>query len=184
MVEHAAHNGLVVGSSPTRPKNIDFPINKMDYNLKKYQILKIKNFFKNTNFLFIYHSSKLNSKEWIQTEQKLKKLKMEHYKIYNGTSIRIIKRSIYKHYSNIISSLILLIKPKFKSTEIKLLELKKKLKMQFVLLIIKFNNKIYMVSQVEDIKTFSYKKEVFNFYKVLEKSTKTSVYLKKQFETM
>ena len=155
----------------------------MDYNLKNYQILKTKKYFKNNNFFFIYHSSKLNSKDWIKIEQKIKKLKLKHYKIFNGTTIKIIQESIYKNYSKSISGLILVIKPKFKSTEIKLLELKKELKILFVLLSIKVNNKIYFVSQISDIETFSYKKEVLKLYKILEKSTKISNIFKK-IETM
>ena len=54
MVERTAHNGLVVGSSPTKPKNLS--LYKMDHNLKKYRVLKVKNNFKNSDLLFFYHS--------------------------------------------------------------------------------------------------------------------------------
>ena len=183
MVEHAAHNGLVVGSSPTRPiLKIKHLI--MDYNLKKYQILKLKKYFKNNNFFFILHSSKINSKEWIQIEQKIKKLKLKYYKIFNGTASKIIDNSIYANYTQVISSLIVFIKPTFKSTEIKLKILEKELKSLFILLSVKLNNKIYFISQVSSINSFSYKQNVFDLYKVLEKSLKVPYTLKKNFEIM
>ena len=183
LVEHAAHNGLVVGSSPTRPiLKIKHLI--MDYNLKKYQILKLKKYFKNNNFFFILHSSKINSKEWIQIEQKIKKLKLKYYKIFNGTASKIIDNSIYANYTQVISSLIVFIKPTFKSTEIKLKILEKELKSLFILLSVKLNNKIYFISQVSSINSFSYKQNVFDLYKVLEKSLKVPYTLKKNFEIM
>ena len=151
----------------------------MDYNLKKYQILKIKKYFKNNNFFFIFHSSKVNSKEWIKVEQKIKKLKLKYYKIFNGTGSKIINDSIFKNYTKIISGLILFIKPNFKSTEIVLKDLEKELKSLFLLLSIKLNNKIYLISQVSDINSCSYKNNVFNLYKVLNKSLKISYILKK-----
>ena len=183
LVEHAAHNGLVVGSSPTRPiLKIKHLI--MDYNLKKYQILKLKKYFKNNNFFFILHSSKINSKEWIQIEQKIKKLKLKYYKIFNGTASKIIDNSIYANYTQVISSLVVFIKPSFKSTEIKLKILEKELKSLFILLSVKLNNKIYFISQVSSINSFSYKQNVFDLYKVLEKSLKVPYTLKKNFEIM
>ena len=148
----------------------------MDYNLKNYQILKTKNYFKKNNFFFVVQSSKINLKEEIQLEQKIKTLKLKHYKILNGITLKLIKYSIYKRYYKLIGGLISLIKPKFKSTEIRIDKLKKELK--FLLLIVKLNNKIYPESQISNIRTFSFKQNVFNFYKVLEKTTKISYILK------
>ena len=148
----------------------------MDYNLKEYQILKTKKNFKNNNLFFIYHSPKLHSKDWIKIEQKLKKLKIKHYKIFNGITKKVIKNSIYKNYYNTISGLILIIKPKYKLTEIKLENIKKELKTLFVLFSIKCNNNIYTVSQVSNLKIFSYNNETFSLHKILEKSIKKISY--------
>ena len=131
----------------------------MDYNLKNYQILKTKNYFKKNKFFFVLQSSKINLKEEIQLEQKIKTLKLKHYKILNGISSKTLKNSIYIKYYNLISGLMLFIKPSFKSTSIKLIELKKDLK--FLLLTVKLNNKMYSVSQINSIKEFSYKKKYF-----------------------
>ena len=156
----------------------------MDYNLKKYQIFKTEKYFKNNNFFLFFHSSKINSKEWIKIEQKIKILKLKYYKVLNGTTLKIINNSIYKNYSKVICGLILFIKPNFKLTEIKISELNKELKLLFVLLSIKLNNKIYLPSQISNIKSFLYKKNVFNLYKTLEKSMKSTYIFKKQFEIM
>ena len=105
----------------------------MDYNLKKYQIFKTEKYFKNNNFFFIFHSSKIKLKEWIQIEQTIKKLKLKHYKIFNGTTSKIVNNSIYKNYSKVICGLVLFLKPNFKLTETKISEINKELKLLFVL---------------------------------------------------
>ena len=151
----------------------------MDYSLKEYQILKTKKYFKNNNFFFIYHSSKVNSKEWIQIEQKFKKLKLKCYKILNGTAYRIMNNSIYKNYTKMISGLIVFVKTDFKSTEIDIKDLEKELKSLFVLISVKLNNNIYLTSQILKIKTFSYKQNIFNLYKTFEKSQKIAYTLQK-----
>ena len=149
----------------------------MDYNLKKYKVLKFKNYLKNCSFLLIFHSSKISSKDYIKIEQTFKKLKLKNYKILNGISSKTLKNSIYIKYYNLISGLMLFIKPSFKSTSIKLIELKKDLK--FLLLTVKLNNKMYSVSQINSIKEFSYKKNIFDLYKLLAKTKKNSYVLKK-----
>ena len=85
----------------------------MDYNLKNYQTLKTKKYLKKNSFFFIFQSSKINYKEGIQIEQKIKTLKLKHYKVLNEISSKIIDNSIYKNHSKLISGLILFFKTKF-----------------------------------------------------------------------
>ena len=108
MVERTAHNGLVVGSSPTKPKNLS--LYKMDHNLKKYRVLKIKNSFKNSDLLFFYHSSKIKSNKWMLTEQHSKKIKLEYHQIYNGTAIKTINDSIYLNINQVITGVVIFAK--------------------------------------------------------------------------
>ena len=178
MVERTAHNGLVVGSSPTKPKNLS--LYKMDHNLKKYRVLKVKNNFKNSDLLFFYHSSKIKSNKWMLTEQHLKKIKLEYNQIYNGTAIKTINKSIYLNIKQIISGVIIFAKPIFKLTTLKLKTVKNDLSPSFILLFLKLNNKIYILPQFNNINTFNYKTTVFNLNRNLNRYTKTVYRLKNQ----
>ena len=146
----------------------------MDFNLKDYQIFKLKKYFKNNNFFFLFHSAKLNLNQWTITEQNLKKLKLNYYKTLNGTTLKTLKNSIYRNTSSVISSFVVFINPKFKTTEFDLDLLVKNLKPSFSLISLKLNNKIYSPAQLKGIKSLSYKKNMFNLHKSLDKHLKTS----------
>lgn len=150
----------------------------MEYGLKKYQTLKSINYFKNNCFFLIFQSSNMNSKEWVVIEQKIKKQKLKHCKILNGTTTKVLNNSIYKNYSNLTAGLTLFMKPSFKSTELIKIELDRKFK-SFALLSIKLNDKIYAVNQIKNMKNFNYRKNIFYLNKLLEKSTKAFYVLKK-----
>ena len=146
----------------------------MDFNLKKYRVLKVKKKLKKSELIFFFNSAKIKSNKWIKIEKQLKKLKLEYYQIFNNTTLKTIKNSIYTNINQIVSGVILLIKPIHKSTQIELKVIKKFLDSLFVLLCIKLNNKIYTTTQLKNLNTLSYKKTVFNFYGNLERSLKTS----------
>ena len=146
----------------------------MDFNLKDYQIFKLKKYFKNNDFFFLFHSAKLSLNQWIIIEQNLKKLKLNYYKTLNGTTLKTLKNSIYKNVSPIISSFVVFINPKFKTTEFDLDSLLKNLKPSFSLISLKLNNKIYSPTQLKGVKSLSYKKNMFNFHKSLDRHLKTS----------
>jgi hypothetical protein len=64
VVERTAHNGLVVGSNPTKPnKNIIITKNHMKLNIKNYKINKTKNYIKNHNLFFFINGINLKSSE-------------------------------------------------------------------------------------------------------------------------
>ena len=146
----------------------------MDFNLKDYQILKLKKYFKNNDLFFLSHTAKPNLKQWTVTEQNLKKLKLNYYKTLNSTTVTTLKNSIYQNNSSTISSFVVFIDPKFKTTKIELDGLTKNLKPAFSLISLKLNNKIYSPVQLKDFKDLSYKKSMFNFYKSLDNHLKTS----------
>jgi hypothetical protein len=146
----------------------------MDFNLKKYRVLKVKKIFKKSELIFFFNSAKIKSNKWIKIEKQLKKLKLEYYQIFNNTTFKTIKNSIYTNINQIVSGVILLIKPIHKSTQIELKVIKKFLDSLFVLLCIKLNNKVYTTTQLKNLNTLSYKKTVFNFYGNLERCLKTS----------
>ena len=115
----------------------------MDFNLKDYQIFKLKKYFKNNGFFFLFHSAKLSLNQWVTVEQELKKLKLNYYKTLNGTTLKTFEKSIYKNSSPIITNFVILIDSKFKTTEFDLERLTKDLKPSFSLISLKLNNKIY-----------------------------------------
>lgn len=146
----------------------------MYFNLKNYQVFKVKQYLKNFSFVFFYNIAKLKSKEWLKTEQNLKILKLNYYKVLNGTTIKILNNSSFKNFNKTISGVVLFVVPKFKLTQINIENFKKQLKPLFVILNIKLNNKIYTEAQIKNVKSFSYKQNVFNFCKSLDKHLKTT----------
>ena len=145
----------------------------MDFNLKDYQILKLKKYFKKNSFFFLFQSAKLNLTQWTATEQELKKLKLNYYKTLNGTTLKTFEKSIYKNSSPTITNFVILIDSKFKTTEFDLERLKKDLKPSFSMISLKLNNKIYSPVQLKGVKSLSYKKNMFNLHRSLDQHLKT-----------
>jgi hypothetical protein len=152
----------------------------MDFNTKSYQSIKLKKFFKTNDFFFLFHSAKLDLNQWTQTEQNLKKLKLKYLKLLNGTTLKLFNDSIYKNVSPVICGFVLFLNSNFKTTELQLKSVKKDLKPSFELISVKLNNKIYSTSQIKGLKTFSYKKNVFNLYNSFDRHLKTSYLLTKK----
>ena len=146
----------------------------MDFNLKDYQIFKLKKYFKNNGFFFLFHSAKLSLNQWITVEQELKKLKLNYYKTLNGTTLKTFEKSIYKNFSPIVTNFVILIDSKFKTAEFDLDRLTRDLKPSFSLISLKLNNKIYSSAQLKGVKSLSYKKNMFNLHRSLDQHLKTS----------
>lgn len=146
----------------------------MDFNLKNYRVIKVKNYIKKCDFFFFFHSAKLKSTEWIHVEQNFKKLKLKQYKVFNGTTVKTINNSIYKNFTNTVCGVVLFIAPTFKTTLFEFNSIKKDLKSFFALFTIKLNNKFYATDQLNGIKTFSYNQNMFSFYKSLNRYLKLS----------
>ena len=146
----------------------------MDFNLKDYQVLKLKKYFKKNGFFLLFHSAKLSLKQWVVVEQELKKLKLNYYKTLNGTTLKTFEKSIYKNYSPIITNFVIFIDPEFKTTELDLEQLIKDMRPSFSLISLKLNNKIYSPSQLKGVKSLSYKNNMFNLHRSLDEHLKTS----------
>jgi hypothetical protein len=149
----------------------------MDFNLKKYRVLKVKKKLKKSELILFFNSAKIKSNKWINIEKQLKKLKLKYHQIFNNTALKTIDNSIYKNINQIICGVMLFVKPTYKSTTIELKLLKKDLEPLFILLFMKLNNRVYTTAQVKNLNTLSYKKTVFNFHNNLEKCMKTSYIL-------
>jgi len=140
----------------------------MDFNSKNYQNIKLKKFFKDNSLFFWFHSAKINLNQWIKTEQNLKKLKLNHSKILNGITLKLFENSIFANFNSIVRGFISFVNFNFKITEFKCNFLKKDFKPSFEIILIILNSKIYSISQLKKLNTFSYKKNVFNLYKSLD----------------
>lgn len=146
----------------------------MDFNFKTYQIIKLKEYFKNKGLFFLFHSAKLSLTRWTLTEQNLKKLELNYYKPLNKTTVKTFKNSIYRNFSSNIAGFILFISSNSKKTELNLPAITKSLKSSFTLVSVKLNNKVYSTAQLKGLNSLSYNKSVFNLYRVLDKQLKTS----------
>nr|QXV92930.1 putative protein orf157 [Nitzschia anatoliensis] len=149
----------------------------MDFNFKTYQVVKLKKYFKNNSLFLLFHSNKLNITKWTLTEQNLKKLKLSYYKPLNKTIKKTLKNSIYKNFDSNVVGFILFINSQYKTTLLNLPFITKNLKPSFILISLKLNNKIYSTAQIKGLNELSYKKNMFTFYKVLDKQLKTSYVL-------
>jgi hypothetical protein len=149
----------------------------MDFNLKKYRIIKTKKKLKNSELIFFFHSAKIKSQKWILIEKKLKKLKLQYNQISNKTTSKILNNSIFKNLEQIVCSVVLLLNTRYKSTQIQIKTLNKDLEPLFVLLFLKLNNKIYTYSQFKTLNELSHRKTVLNFHNSLDKCLKTTIKL-------
>merc|ERR1712194_20417 len=128
LVERAAHDSFVVGSNPAK---LSF---KMDFNSKNYQNVKLKKKFQTNSFFFLFHSAKLDLNQWLQTEQNLKKLKLNYSKTLNGITLKLFENSIFKNLSLTICNFVLFVNPNFKTTQLQFSSVKKNLKPSFKLI--------------------------------------------------
>ena len=130
----------------------------MKFTLRDYKIFKTKKYIKTTFFFFFFSGLTLNSKNWIKTKQKFKKIGFNYYKVFNRTSAEIVENSIYKNARPMVSGITFFVKSERNqqiSKKILLDELKKSM---FTFLAAKLNNKIYSLSQVNSINIFIYYK--------------------------
>jgi len=130
----------------------------------------------------LFHSAKLDLNQWLQTEQNLKKLKLNYSKTLNGITLKLFENSIFKNLSLTICSFILFISPNFKTTKLQLSLMKKDLKpsSSFKLILVKLNNKIYATPQLKGLNILSYRKNMFELHESLDQYLKTSYLLTKK----
>lgn len=153
MVERTAHNGLVVGSNPTKPKN---KTQKVKFTANNYKINKTKNFIKTNNILFFFNGVNKNSNDWIHTEQSLKKTNFEYYKVFNKLTKKVLYNSIFSKTTHMINGITFFIKPKTDKTFVKNTFIKSLKPLFFILLAVKLNNKLYSTNQLNKNFSFNY----------------------------
>ena len=88
-------------------------------------------------------------------EQNLKNINFNYYKIFNKTTKKILKNSIYKTIKPTVNSITFLIKPKTKQL-FKQIIITKFEPLLFNMLAVKINNKIYQTIQLKNNYSLNY----------------------------
>lgn len=132
----------------------------MKLNHRIFKIFETKKYFKKDKFFFFFSGINISSNKLAdETEQKVKKIDFTYYKILNKTTYKTLKKSIYSNIKFIIKGLTFVIK--FNDNK-KLLSKNNILTtldlLFFILLAIKFNNKIYTTTMLKKINLLEYKK--------------------------
>lgn len=146
----------------------------MKFNLKTYQEQKTKQYIKDSKFIILSINANQKSQNWITTEQELFKLKLRYYKIYNKTTKKIIKPSIYSNFVNVVSSTFFFLKPINNPAQIRTNILQLLNSILFTTLAIKLNKKLYVPMQSKNIISFNHKKNMSILYQFLLTNLKSS----------
>jgi len=105
----------------------------------------------------------LKSNDWLLVEQGLKHINFNYYKIFNRTTKKTFKNSIYKTTEPTVNSITFLIKPKinqlFKQILITNFE-----PLLFNMLAIKINNKIYQTTCLKQSHSLNYNENKLLIY--------------------
>lgn len=154
----------------------------MHFTLKSYQVLKLKNYFKNKSLFIVFHCAKLNLKEWVQIEQKLKILKLKYYKPLNKITLNELEKSVYNNYKFIMNGFVLFLN--YKSTNCfdlayNLNQLQVNLNPLLTQVSLKLNSTFYSPKQLVKLQKISYKDNTLQLCKMLSQSLKMSYMLTK-----
>lgn len=163
MVEHTAHNGLVVGSSPS----------KLKIKLNYYKFLKIKTSLKKNKLIIFYNIKDLDSKIWFTVKKLLKNSNLKYSRLQNKITKKILNQSIFKKFKSIISNTIIigifkvLINLAFSTFFI--------INNFLTFIAIKLNKTFYLLNQIKNIQFVNYKIVIITFYTFLKKTTKRPI---------
>ena len=151
----------------------------MKLTIKNYKIKKTKEYLKTSNLLFFVNGISLNSLNWLITEQELKTINFNYYKILNKTTIKTLNISIYTKISPVVKGLTFLIKPQksqlfLKQTILNIFNL-----LFFELLVFKLNNKIYSASSLKNTYSLNYTETKLLLYQFSQTFIKTCYKLSK-----
>jgi ribosomal protein L10 len=144
----------------------------MNKELKTFKLYKVKQYFKNQNLVFFFHTTHLNSKNSLKIEQALFNYGLKCHKITNTVTRYALKNSIMSNSSILINgSLCLVCLKKNKTLEIdlqKLLNINKTMPV----LGVKLNKKIYSKQQLSTLSTLDRTKNIKVLNKMLKKLLK------------
>jgi hypothetical protein len=129
----------------------------MKFTLKSYKTSKTKKYLKTSNLFFFFSGVNRNSDDWVAAEQGLKNINFSYYKVFNKTASKTLKGSIYNNITPIINGITFFVKPTKTSKQLsKEIVLNHFEPLLFVILAIKFNNKIYSVANLKSMNSLNY----------------------------
>jgi hypothetical protein len=127
------------------------------FSAKNYQINKTRNYIKTNSILFFFNGVNRNAKDWIQAEQNLKKINFKYYKVFNKTTKKALRNSIYSKSNNTINGITFFIKPAKNTNDISKSVIVKNFKtLLFLLLAVKLNDTLYSANQLKKSNSFNY----------------------------
>lgn len=140
----------------------------MQFNLKSYQIYKTKQYLQESEFLLFSIGANQNSQNWVAIEQNLQKLNLDYYKTYNNITIETLKHSVYENSFYTINSTFFFLKPQkncrllTRNNMINTLSV-----ISFTILAFKLAKKMYLITQLNNMVSFNYKKNLSIMYQFL-----------------
>lgn len=146
----------------------------MELNSKEYNTLKTRNYLKVTELIFFFNGVTKKASEWIKTEQSLKSMNFNYYKVLNKTTKYTLKNSLLNNASPLVNGTTFFIKP-IKSKQLSKQALLSKMEpLQFTLLGIKLNNKIYSANIIKLTNLLNYLENKLSFYQFNNTNLKVS----------
>lgn len=177
-VERTAHNGFVVGSSPTKPSQ-----QEMDFNLKTYKYFRIKHYLKEINFFFFFQVAPVDNENWIKIEQSFVSHELKYYRILNKLMIVALKSSVFKNVTVLIHGPIVLLNNNNNNTKLTFKELEN-INPLINLLGFRLNNKIYSKKQIKNLRKISYLENIYIFHEYIKVFTKLPYHKLKSQKTL
>ena len=171
VVERTAHNGFVVGSNPTK-LIIFFVIIKMKLKLKNFNYLKTANYLYNYKLAFFFQGINLKASPWTIIEHNFSKKKLRYYKLNNSITSFCLKNSIFKNVITLINSTNFLINFENNYNLNNLFHKLLTLDSLFYLLLVRLNNKLYVVNKQFFFINLNYKLTIKKFVLSLAKLSK------------
>ena len=142
----------------------------MILNFKTFKIIKTTKYIKKNNLLIFAYGVNRLSNDWILTEQKLEKLNIKYYKIFNTFPQKLLNNSIFNYSTNFIGTTIFFLNLKNNDKNFEKYHIKELSSVLFYLLGIKLNNKIYSIEQLKNLNSLKHTENVLVFYKFCEAS--------------
>lgn len=136
----------------------------MELTQRDYVLKKTKNYLKKGTLFIFCNGINKNAKEWLVTEQALRKLPVKSYKIFNKATLETVQNSIYFNTINTIACVGFFItlakgtKEPVKQHLLNDLEV-----LLFTVLSIKLNNTLFSKTQLQNLSTFNYQENYILF---------------------
>lgn len=140
--------------------------------MQTYKSIKIKKYFKKYSLLLITNGVNQNSRNRLVTKQKLSNLKLHTYKIHNQLTKKILKKSIYENYIKLVQNVLYLFT--IKQKKFNFLQIRNIEALNFLIMSLKLNEKIYPITQIQTIKSSKYKNIFSILYQFLSINLKFS----------